>query len=323
MRIHLEQSEPADGGPLSRVPRCPRHDSKMQVATHDGSFHADEVFAIAALGLLPEPVEVVRTRAPDLLAAADLRVDVGFRCEPLAGDFDHHQRDFDLVRDNGVGYASFGLVWREFGPQVCAGDQEVADAVEGSLVQAVDANDTGQQIAQSAIEGVHPMTVNAVIGGFNARWDEDLTADEERERFDAAVELASGILAREIGSAAAGRRAVHIVRDAIATTKDPRIVVLPDNVPWKQVVATEASEALFVIYPKRQGFGIEAVPAELGTFENRRDLPATWAGLEDADLASATGVDDALFCHSKRFLAVARSREGIERLAALALQAAS
>jgi len=291
----------------------------MQVATHDGSFHADEVFAIAALGLLPEELEVVRTRDRDLLAEADLRIDVGFRYEPDAGDFDHHQRDFDLARSNGVGYASFGLIWLEFGPQICSGDKEVADAVEVSLVQAVDANDTGQQITQSLIEGVRPLTVNAVIGGFNARWDEDLSAEEERARFDAAVELARGIVEREIGFAAAGHRAAQIVRDAIAAAADPRIVILPDNVPWKQVVVTEAPDAVFVIYPKRQGYGVETVPAELGTFENRRDLPAEWAGLENADLAKVTGVEDALFCHSKRFLAVARSLEGAEQLAAAGL----
>jgi len=291
----------------------------MQVATHDGSFHADEVFAIAALGLLPDQLEVVRTRDRDLLAAADLRVDVGFRYDPDAGDFDHHQRDFDLVRANRVGYASFGLVWLKFGTQICGGDRAVADAVEVSLVQAVDANDTGQQITQSLIEGVRPMTVNAVVGGFNARWDEDLTAAEERARFEAAVELAQGILVREIGFAAAGHRAAQIVRDAIGAATDPRIVVLPENVPWKQVVVTEAPDAVFVIYPKRQGYGVETVPRELGTFENRRDLPAAWAGLENADLAKVTGVDDALFCHAKRFLAVAQSREGAERLAATGL----
>lgn len=292
----------------------------MQVATHDGSFHADEVFAVAAIGLLHDPLEIVRTRDPERLAAADLRVDVGFRHEPEDGDFDHHQRDFDLVRSNGIGYASFGLVWREFGTQICGGDQEVAEAVESSLVQAVDANDTGQQIMQSLIEGVRPMTVNAVIGGFNARWDEDLSADEERMRFDAAVEVARGILAREIGFAAAGSRAAQIVREAIAGAGDPRIVLLPDNVPWKQIVVSDAPDAVFVIYPKRQGFGVETVPVVLGAFENRRDLPAEWAGLENADLARVTGVGDALFCHSKRFLAVARSREGAERLAALALR---
>jgi uncharacterized UPF0160 family protein len=112
---------------------------------------------------------------------------------------------------------------------------------------------------------------------------------------------------------------VRIVREAVAAAADPRIVVLPDNVPWKQVVVTESPDALLVIYPKRRGYGVETVPAELGTFENRLDLPAEWAGLENEDLAKVTGVEDALFCHVKRFLTVARSREGAERLAALAL----
>jgi len=291
----------------------------MLVATHDGSFHADEVFAIATLGLLGDAVEVVRTRDRDALAQADLRVDVGFRDDASTGDFDHHQRDFDTARDNGVRYASFGLVWREFGARVCVGDQEVADAIEQALVQSVDANDTGQQLTHSLIDGVRPMTVNAIIGGFNARWDETLTPEQERERFDAAVSLAQGILAREVASAASGRRSERIVRAAIAAAVDPRVVELPVNAPWKQVLVPEAADALFVIYPKRQGFGLEAVPRELGSFDNRRDLPATWGGLEGADLVAATGVEEALFCHAKRFLAVARSRAGIERLAELAL----
>jgi uncharacterized UPF0160 family protein len=289
------------------------------IATHNGSFHADEVFAVAALGLLGEAVEVVRTRDRDALAQADLRVDVGFRDDPSAGDFDHHQREFAGARDNGVLYASFGLVWREFGAQVCGGDQEVAGAVDETLVQTVDANDTGQRLTRSLIDGVRPMNVSAVIAGFNARWDETLTLDQERERFDAAVTLAEGIIMREVASAASGRRSQRIVREAIVAARDPRLVELPVNAPWKQVLVPEAPDARFVIYPKRQGFGLEAVPRELGSFENRLDLPAAWGGLEGDDLIAVTGVADALFCHAKRFLAVAGSRTGIERLAELAL----
>jgi uncharacterized UPF0160 family protein len=291
----------------------------MLIATHDGSFHADEVFAIAALRLLGDPVEVVRTRGRDALAEADLRVDVGFRDDASAGDFDHHQRDFDRARENGVRYASFGLIWREFGTRICEGDQEVAAAVEETLVQPVDANDTGQPLTQSLVDGVHPITVNGIIGGFNARWDEDLTRDQERERFDAAVALAEEILAREVAAAASGRRAQRLVRDAIDAAPDPRIVELPVNAPWKQVLVPGAADAVYVIYPKRQGFGLEAVPRVLGSFENRRDLPAAWGGLEGPALVAATGVEDALFCHARRFLAVARSRAAILRLAELAL----
>jgi uncharacterized UPF0160 family protein len=291
----------------------------MLIATHDGSFHADEVFAIAAFALLGEPMEVLRTRDPEALSRADVRVDVGFRHDPVAGDFDHHQREFDEVRDNGVRYASFGLIWRAFGVRVCDGDQEVADAVDASLVQGVDANDTGQPLTESLVEGVHPLTVNGVIGAFNARWDEELSPEQERLRFDEAVDLARGMLAREVLSAAAGRRAARIVQEAVAAAADPRLVELPVNAPWKQVLVPAAPDALYVIYPKRQGFGLEAVPRRLGSFENRRDLPAAWAGMQGEDLVAVTGVSDALFCHAKRFLVVARSREGIERLARLAL----
>jgi uncharacterized UPF0160 family protein len=291
----------------------------MLIATHDGSFHADEVFAIAALGLVGDPVDVVRTRDQDRIAEADLRVDVGFRYDPTTGDYDHHQRGFDRARGNGVGYASFGLIWRQFGARVCDGDEDVAAAVDQSLVQAVDANDTGQQLSRTLIDGVHPLTVNAIIAGFNARWDETLTAEQERERFDEAVALARDILAREVGFAAAGRRAERIVREAIAAATDPRVVELPVNAPWKQVLVPETADAIFVIYPKSQGFGLEAVPQELGAFANRRDLPAAWRGLENAELVAATGVPEALFCHARGFLVVARTHAAITQLAELAL----
>ena len=293
----------------------------MLIATHDGSFHADEVFAIAALGLLGDPIEVLRTRDRETLARADLRVDVGFRYDPATGDFDHHQREFDGMRANGIRYASFGLIWREFGARVCDGDQDVADAVDASLVQGVDANDTGQQLTETLIDGVYPLTVNAVVGGFNATWDETLAPEQERLRFDEAVDLARGILAREVLSAAAGRRSERLVQEAIAAATDPRLVELPVNAPWKQVLVPLAPDALYIIYPKRQGYGLEAVPRELGSFENRRDLPSAWAGREGDDLVAVTGVPDALFCHAKRFLVVAGSHEGIEQLARLALAA--
>jgi uncharacterized UPF0160 family protein len=291
----------------------------MQVATHDGSFHADEIFALATLSLLDDTIDIVRTRDRDALAAADLRVDVGFASEPATGDFDHHQKGGAGERPNGVRYASFGLVWREYGARVCDGDAEVAARVDQSLVQGVDANDTGQAVVAPILDGVRPMTVDNVIAGLNRRWDEDLSGSEERARFDEALALATRIVTREIAFAAAGRRAARIVEDAVARAPDPRLIELDRDVPWKEVVVTQAPDALFVVYPKRQGWGLETVPRELGSFTNRRDLPEAWAGLDGPALARLTGVEDAVFCHAKRFLAVARSREGIAALAAQAL----
>lgn len=294
----------------------------MRVATHSGSFHADDVFALAVLRLVHgDALEVVRTRDRELQQACDLRVDVGGRDDPSSGDFDHHQRGGAGERSNGIRYASFGLVWREHG-EALAGSAEAADGVDAFLVQGVDANDTGQTITESLVDDVRPLSVSGVIGGFNPLWDEDLTPAQEDARFAEAVAFAEDILRRSIAGAQAWQRARALVHAAIERAEDPRIVELERNMPWREPLITAAPEALFVVYPKSDGWALHAVMRELGSFENRLDLPEAWAGLTDEELQAATGVPDALFAHPARFYASARSRNGVLALARLALEAA-
>jgi uncharacterized UPF0160 family protein len=290
----------------------------MVVATHPGNFHADDVFAVAVLGLVHGPLEIVRTRDEALLAAADVRVDIGGRSDPSAGDFDHHQRAGAGERANGIRYASFGLVWRHHGAAL-AGGPEAAESIDERLVQGVDANDTGQTISQPLVDSIRPMTVSGVIGAMNPAWDEELTPAQEDARFAEAVALATAILERELAGSFAYRRALDLVRGAIARASDPRVIELDRKLPWHETVVTTAPEALFVVYPKTDGWSLQAVPVELGDFTNRLDLPEEWAGLSGPELARVSGVPDAVFVHSKRFYASAGSRSGILALAALAL----
>ena len=292
----------------------------MRVGTHDGTFHADEAFAVAALRLAEPSVEVIRTRDPERLAACDVRIDVGLRHDPASGDFDHHQKGGAGERANGIRYASFGLVWREVGERLC-GDAAIAARVDEVLVQGIDAHDVGQTLTSPLIDGVQPMTLSGMIAAINPSWDEATDPDDEDRRFDGAVGLASGVIAREIAGAAAQARAALLVREAIARAADPRLIELDVGLPWRDVVVTSAPHALFVIYPKSSGWGLQAVPRELGSFANRLDLPAAWAGRSGAELAEVTGVGDAVFCHTGRFLAVAESRDGIAALARQALDA--
>lgn len=290
----------------------------MKVGTHPGNFHADDVFAVAVLGLVEGPIEVIRTRDRDALAACDVRVDVGGRSDPATGDFDHHQRGGAGERANGIRYASFGLVWREHG-RALAGNAEASASIDERLVQGVDANDTGQTIMQSLVDGVRPLAVSGVIAGLNPSWDESLTGDQEDARFAEAVALATAIVERELAGAAAFGRARDLVQAAMARAADPRLIELDRNMPWREAVVNGAPEALLVVYPKSDGWGMQAVPQALGGFANRRDLPAEWAGLEGDALVAVTGVPDAVFAHSSRFYASAASREGVLALAALSL----
>jgi uncharacterized UPF0160 family protein len=292
----------------------------MNAVTHPGNFHADDVFAVAVLRMAVGSVDLVRTRDEDLIAAADARIDVGGRSDPATGDFDHHQRGGAGERPNGIRFASFGLVWRAYGERL-AGDAEAAASVDERLVQGVDANDTGQTITTSLIEDVRSMTVSGVVAAMNPAWDEALDPAAEDARFEEAVALATGILEREIAGARAVRRAQDLVRAAIARADDPRIVELDRNMPWREAVVTGAPEALFVLYPKTDGWAMQAVPKELGAFANRKSLPAAWAGHSGDDLAAVTGVGDAVFCHTAGFYASARSRDGILALARQAIVA--
>jgi uncharacterized UPF0160 family protein len=285
----------------------------MRIATHPGNFHADDVFAVAVLGLVHGELDVVRTRDDATVAAAGARVDVGGRSDPATGDFDHHQRGGAGERANGIRYASFGLVWRAFGAQL-AGGEDAARAIDERLVQGVDANDTGQNISAALIDGIRPMTVSGVIGALNPSWDEELSPAEEDARFAEAVALATGIVERELAGARAYQRGLDIVRAAIERAHDPRLIELDRKAPWHETVVTTAPDALYVIYPKSDGWGMQAVPKALGEFANRKDLPAAWAGHSDAELAAITGVEDALFCHTAGFYASAGSREGITAL---------
>lgn len=287
----------------------------IAVGTHDGAFHADEVFAIATLRLAVGDLVVRRTRGEDALAGCDLVVDVGRVHDPEAGRFDHHQRGGAGARDTtGVGYAAFGLVWKHLGASVCDDDVTVAFRVDERLVQPVDADDLGGAQPNGS-GGSDSYSISRAITALNPPWD--LEADESA--FDGAVELAERILRAEIRAAQAERRAkAHVLR-AIRTAADPRIVELERWMPWQPTILAEAPEALFVLHRGPSGdWRAQAVPQIEGSLINRRPFPESWAGRAGSELAAMTGVHDAIFCHAGRFLVVAASRAGARRLVQLA-----
>ncbi len=93
------------------------------VATHNGNFHADDVFSVAALRSVLPSFKLIRTRNLDLIAKADIVIDVGGEYDPDTGRFDHHQRGGAGQRENAIPYSSFGLVWQKYGLEICPGNQ--------------------------------------------------------------------------------------------------------------------------------------------------------------------------------------------------------
>lgn len=285
----------------------------ITVATHSGNFHADDVFSIAALKNIFPSLTLIRTRDLALIAQADLAIDVGGEYDPNTGRFDHHQRGGAGARDNGIPYSSFGLIWQKYGLEICKGNQEVADSVDAGLVSTIDAIDCGH------VEGVATgISLSQTISMFNPTWQEDSHFDS---CFDEAVDFASRVLTRFIASTNGGISAKSIVAEAIKNAEDPRVIVLEKYTPWKRTVHALSKEALYMVYPSDSGqWRIQTVPAELGSFEDRKSLPKPWAGLSDKALQDVTGIDDAMFCHNGLFVAGAKSFESAMKMASMALE---
>ncbi len=283
------------------------------IATHNGNFHADDVFSIAALKNIYPAFKLIRTRNLELINKADIVIDVGGEYNSDAERFDHHQRGGAGERENGIPYSSFGLIWQKYGLEICQGNQEVANAVDAGLVSTIDAVDCGH------VEGVSKgISLSQTISMFNPTWQEE--GDFDR-CFDEAVDFASRILTRFIASANGGISAKEIVANAIDNAKDPRVIVLEKYTPWKRTVHALSAEALFMIYPSQSGqWRIQTVPVELGSFDDRKSLPKEWAGLSDQALKDVTGIDDAMFCHNGLFIAGAESFASTMKMAAMALQ---
>src|SRR3989338_8586955 len=106
-------------------------------------------------------------------------------------------------------------------------------------------------------------------------------------------------------------------------TQDKRIIVLDKKYPFEYTLHN-FPEPLFVVYPRENDeggdtWGVKSVREDPKTFKNRKNFPKSWAGLRDEDLEKASGVLDAVFCHSGLFMAVAKSKEGAIKLAKLAI----
>jgi uncharacterized UPF0160 family protein len=75
------------------------------------------------------------------------------------------------------------------------------------------------------------------------------------------------------------------------------------------------------VHPRSDGDWLLAgVPTVPGEYVLRKDLPGPWGGLTGNQLAEVTGVEDAVFCHSKLFLAVTHTEKGALELSRLALE---
>lgn len=256
--------------------------------THSGKFHADDVFSAALLLYLNPEIMITRgNRVPEDFDG--IVFDIG------RGQYDHHQKD-SRIRENGIPYAAFGLLWEELGSDILG--EDLAQRFDEAFVQPLDNNDnTGEKNELATL-----------IGNFNPTWDAEGSNDEA---FFQAVSVAGMILENKFerfrGNERADKRVEEIyahheqaVHDREKHRDDARILILPEFVPCQKFLSE--TEIAFVIFPSnRGGYCIQPQKKEY-SMNYKCSFPVEWLGLENEELAVATGLKSAGFCHKGGFL---------------------
>ena len=283
--------------------------------THNGTMHADEVFATAFLSLYFGNFKVARvSEVPKDISSKTIIYDIG------KGKFDHHQTDA-RIRDTGIKYSSFGLLFEEYGLSYLKklklkNTKAIYNYLVKDFIEAIDAIDNGIFPEIKAIYKIK--TVSDVIKIFNPSYGSN---DKEDEQFIKAVSLAESILTEELKNVIGKVEAGVKVKKILNKTKGP-ILILDEYLPYEETILTSLSgkKILFAIYPSnRGGYGIKTIPISTTDKTSRVYFPKEWGGLTNDALEKVTGIKGSLFCHTNRFLMTASDLDTAKKLAELAI----
>lgn len=239
---------------------------KILGITHAGAMHADEVFCTAFLSLAfnNDKCKFVWKRVSQVPFGYDDETPNVIIYDIGGGKFDHHQENA-AKRPDGTKYASFGLIFKQYGRKLLGDGFELFDK---KFVQPIDLTDNyGQER--------YPNPLSSYIASLNPLWDNDKETSDAQ--FEKAVEICKEILKREFQTIQSKKNCDEYVRSLIAKNIDAEILVMSKFVYWQNIVVKE-SKIKFVIFPSpRGGWNLSTVPMNLNQGRTQRiPLPENW-----------------------------------------------
>jgi uncharacterized UPF0160 family protein len=298
----------------------------MKIVTHDGTFHADEVFATAVLKEVYPDAVFIRTRDQKTIDDADVVYDVGLEYDGVS-KFDHHQSDKLIRKDSKdkIPYSSFGLVWSAFSHQYVKAVvpmldssriDDVSRSIDYKIVLGVDAADNGRSMGKT-------WDMTRMISSMNSLPVIGLSNDQA---FYMAVDLARSVLKSQAVAEYAQVQAEHHIQESFDSRIDQEIVVLPEYCDWNKILLDidVNQEVSFVVFPNNtnDGYRLMAVPISHGVYASRKLLPMKWSGKTAEQLNKMIGVSDTVFCHTGLFICGFETEDSAVKAAKMAIVAA-
>lgn len=305
----------------------------MIIATHDGSFHADETLACAILTYLYENSNIIRSRDPKILETADLIIDVSGKNDER--HYDHHSNDFTLKRENGIFYATAGIIWKKCGIEYLHKiyDEFVKDhlpnldekifekaflRLDKEIMWMVDLNDNGQ--LNSFIDN-SLWTLNdkeqQIVNNLNELYRlepsipylvamqnlPNVSGQEQNKNFFNTVKILRSLMQN------CAINALHTeygIDKVLKCYDGGPLLIMHERLPWTNAVLANYDlfkDCFLAIYPDRKrGWRIQSLPISAAQrFKNRCSAPSSWRGLDGLKLDKETMLTNTIFVHKAGF----------------------
>lgn len=283
------------------------------ITVHDGTFHADDVAAVALIDLLcsssgaAQP-RIIRTR--DESKFEGLIVDVGEK------EFDHHGSRSGIDAD-GIPYSGVSRVWEYFINANKLEDSRAHQLFKQRVLDPLSKIDNGQALESGEV------SLFTFVPAFNPGYGDE---DKLEQCFTNAVRVAREIILGAWAKCQADARGEEALAEVVEQAQTKYVVDVPVGLDslWPRALAP--TKAVFVIISAPDGTHyVQCVPEPateekpFDAFSKKVALPESWAGLRGEDLAAVCGFNDAVFCHVGRFICGFKSHESAELAATAAL----
>ncbi len=216
---------------------------KANCITHSGRFHVDDVLSTVFLSKILNEVILLRTPTYENIDATNKIVyDIG------QGQFDHHQKNRNGKRPNGIYYSSIGLLWKEFGKEYLKtlnvnNIEKTFKYIDEELIQYIDAADNMQ--TEYVKNGILPDFIKLC----NPEWNEDTS---ENKAFISAIKLADEFWNIYIKHSIAVVEATQIILEKIKKCKEC-FLILDADMPYKDAIRISKTDKIkYIIYKSQR-----------------------------------------------------------------------
>ena len=172
------------------------------------------------------------------------------------GEFDHHQKNRNGKRKNGIYYSSIGLLWRKFGKEYLKqlevkNIDKTFEYIDQELIQYIDATDNMQ------LEYLENKIMPDFIKLCNPEWNENIAEDEA---FINALKLADEFWKIYIKHAIAEVEAIEIILERIDNCKESYLIFNVEMPYRKAMKYIKNDKVKYIIFKsRREGYDIRTL----------------------------------------------------------------